>query len=465
MGSGEEGKQTESDRRPAGGIKERKEGKTMKKRMLICLAVVLCAMLALPGAFAESLTLSGTVVPASTDPVYAPIGGTVESVAVQAGQKVQAGDILYTLKTTKVYADKNGTVTGIFGKPGDDAESVANEYGAVLYIEETQMYSVSASTNNAYSSAETKFVHPGENVWMVVRNNTARKGTGIITSVSDNSYTIQVTDSNFITGDSVDIYRDEVLTSTLRIGRGTVSRISPVAVTATGAIVRIAVENGQQVKKGDLLLETLDGKFDGYVMTGTTVSAAQAGVIGSVSAQAGAALTKGDAAISIYPVDRMLVEATVTEEDCNRIHEGDAVTVEMQADESKVFSGTVVLISSVATEDAEEVSYKLVAAFVPDETIRFGMSAVVTIGQDDEPETKAEEPAKEETAKQTEEAAGETEKTGKHERPEGAPEWPTDGSMPQPPEGTEWPTDGSMPQFPGSSGSQQTEGSTENTGN
>lgn len=429
----------------------------MKKRMLICLAIVLCAMLSLTGAFAESLTLSGTVAPAATVPVYAPIGGTVESVAVQAGQKVQAGDTLYTLKTTKVYADKDGTVTGVFGKPGDDAESVATEYGAVLYIEETQMYSVSASTNNAYNSAETKFVHPGENVWMVVRNNASRKGTGTITSVSDNSYTIQVTECNFITGDSVDVYRDEALTSTLKIGRGSVSRISPVAVTATGAIVRIAVENGQQVKKGDLLLETLDGKYDGYVMTGTTISAAQAGVIGSISAQAGTAVTKGDATVSIYPVDQMLVEATVTEDDINRIHEGDAVTVEMQNDESKVFEGTVVMISSVAVEDAEEVSYKLVASFVPDESIRFGMSAVVTIGKDDEPEEKAEEPAEEETATETAETAEETEKTEKRERPEGAPEWPTDGSMPELPDDMEWPTDGSMPQPP--------QGTTDNSGN
>ena len=389
----------------------------MKKRMLICLAIVLCAMLAFPGAFAESLTLSGTVVPESADPVYAPIGGTVESVAVQAGQKVQAGDPLYTMKTAKVYAEKDGTVTSIFGKPGDDAESVAAEYGAVLYIEETQMYSVSASTNNAYNSAETKFVHPGENVWMVVRNNSTRKGTGIITSVSDNSYTVRVTESNFITGDSVEIFRDEALTSTQKIGRGSVSRISPVAVTATGAIVRIAAENGQQVKKGDLLLETLDGKFDGYVMTGTTVSAVRNGVIGSISAQAGAALAKGDAAVSIYPTDRMLVETTVSEDDCNRIHEGDEVTVEMQTDESKVFPGTIVLISSVATEDAEEVTYKVVTAFVPDETIRFGMSAVVTAGRDDEPEMKAEAPAEEDPAKETEE----TEKTGRRERPEGAP--------------------------------------------
>lgn len=440
----------------------------MKRKMIICLAVVLCVLLAFPGAFAESLSLSGTVTAAGSVPVYAPIGGTVDSVAVQAGQRVSAGDALYTLKTAKVYAEKDGTVSGIFGKPGDDAEAIGNEYGAVLYVEETQMYTVSASTNNAYNSAETKFVHPGETVWMVVRNNATRTGKGIITSVSDNSYTIQVTECNFITGDSVDVYRDEALTSTLKIGRGSVSRTSPVAVTATGAIVNIAVENGATVKKGDLLLETLTGTFDGYVMTGTTVSAAQDGVVGSVSAQAGSAVTKDDTTVTIYPVDRMLVEATVTEDDINRIHEGDAVSVEMETDESKQYAGTILLISSIAEEGTEEVSYKVVAEFVPDETIRFGMTAVMTVGEDDEPEEKAEEPVEEpaeESAEQTESAEGEK----KRERPEGAPEWPTDGSMPELPDGMEWPTDGSMPQppeggWPGMDSSSQAETGTENAG-
>ena len=36
-----------------------------------------------------------------------------------------------------------------------------------------------------------------------------------------------------------------------------------------------------------------------------------------------------------------------------------------------------------------------VAEFVPDETIRCGMTAVLTVGEDDEPEEKAEEPTEE----------------------------------------------------------------------
>lgn len=413
----------------------------MKKRMTGILAVMMCAMMILPGAVGESLTLGGTVIPAESVPVYAPIGGTVDSVSVQAGQRVQADDTMYTMKTVKIYADRDGTVSGIFAAPGDDAESVSTQYGAVLYLEGTVRYTVSASTNNAYGSAETKYVHPGENVWMVCRSNTARRGTGIITSVTDNSYQIEVADSNFITGDSVDIYRDATYLATQRIGRGTVNRTSPTAVTATGAIVRIAVEDGTQVRRGDLLLETLEGTFDGYIMGGTAVKAGQAGVVGSVAVQAGEATQKGTAAAVIYPTDRMIAEAVVTEDDCNRIHEGDPVTVEMETDESKVFAGKVLMISSIAEEGTEEVSYRIAVEFAPDDSIRFGMSAVITAGDEDEPEAKAaEKTAEDETAEEKTETEQENSGRGRQGRPEGAPA----GGRPQ------WTEMGNPPAFPGS---------------
>ena len=164
----------------------------------------------------------------------------------------------------------------------------------------------------------------------------------------------------------------------------------------------------------------------------------------------------------------MLVEATVTEDDINRVHEGDPVTIEMETDESKQYTGTVLLISSIAEEGTEEVSYRIVAEFVPDDTVRFGMTAVLTIGEDEEPEEKAEESTAEKPAEEAAENDEETGETKKRERPEGAPEWPTDGSMPTPPEGG-WPTDGSMPTPPeggwqGSDGSSQAGTGSENAG-
>ena len=348
--------------------------RTMKRAAAILFALVLV----LGSAGAETMSLNGTVEAGVTVPVYAPIGGTVDNVALEQGMHVNAGDVLFTYKTEKTYASEDGTVTGVFVQAGDDAETVANRYGADLYIEGTILYTVSSSVSKAYTSAETTIVHTGETVYLVCRTDSTRKGTGIITGVDGSNYSVLVSEGNFVVGDSVTIYRDEAHTEKLRVGRGNVERVSPEAVTASGAVVSVAVKDGDQVKRGDLLLETLSGTFEGYNMTGTAVTAAEEGVIMSVSAEAGAAVSKGDVAAQIAPLSGMRVEADVTADDRKLLKAGDKVTIELESDESKSYEGTVRYITETPEEDTEEVTYKAVIDFTPDESVYFGMKVVVT---------------------------------------------------------------------------------------
>ena len=429
----------------------------MKKILTATLAVLVCMALLLSAAMADSLSLSGTVTAGETVPVYAPIGGTVGEVKVVEGQQVKAGDVLYSMKTEKVYAEEDGTVTGIFGQPGDSASTVAERYGAVMYLEGNAAFSVSASTDNAYNSTETKFVHVGETVYLLCRSSSARNGIGIITAVSGTSYTVQVDSGTFIPGDSVDVYRDEKYTAAQKIGRGTVSRVDPTAVSASGSIVRIAVADGAQVKRGDLLLETLDGSFDGLYMSGTEIAAEKAGVVGSLGVSRGGSVQKDSIAAEIYLLDSMKVEAYVPEDSRNLIHEGDAVTIELEADESKTYQGTVTLVSSVAegssgstssgagsaaggssAGSSSEVTYRVVVDFVPDDAVKVGMSVVISTANDEEPE-ESEEPVKEENAEDaaSEENAEDSkeDKKSRPERPEGMPEMP-EGGFPHRPDST-----------------------------
>ena len=353
--------------------------KMMKRVTAILFALTL---LAAGAAQAETLSLNGTIEAGITVPVYAPIGGTVESVSVEAGMHVAAGDTLFSYRTEKTYAAGDGTVTGVFAKAGDDAETVTEQYGADLYIEGTALYTISASTSKAYSSIETTLVHNGETVYVVCRTDASRKGTGIITAIDGTSYTVLVTEGNFIPGDSVTVYRDQAYSEKQRLGRGSVSRVNPTAVTGTGAIVNVAVNDGDQVKRGDLLMETLSGTFEGYEMTGTAVNAAEEGVITSVSAEVGATVSKGDVVAQIAPISGMRVEATVSADDRQSLKAGDKVMIELEADESKSFEGTVRYITEMPEEDAEEVTYKAVIDFTPDESVFFGMAVVVTAGED-----------------------------------------------------------------------------------
>ena len=193
-----------------------------------------------------------------------------------------------------------------------------------------------------------------------------------------NSYTVMVTEGNFIVDDSVTLFRDSAYTEKLRIGRGNIARVNPTAVTGTGAVVSVAVKDGDAVKRGDLLMETLSGTFEGYEMTGTSVKAEEEGVIVSVAAEAGAAVNKGDIVIQMAPVSGMRVEAAVTADDRQALKAGDKVLVELEADGSISYEGTVRYIAEMPEEGTEEVTYKAVIDFTPDGNVYFGMPVVVT---------------------------------------------------------------------------------------
>ena len=155
----------------------------MKKRILTALCLLCAVSLLATASLADSLTLTGTVTAGKTVEVYAPIGGTIAKIAAEVGQEVATDDVLYTLKTTKVYAEENGVVTGIFGEPGDSAATITSRYGAVMYLEGDSVYSVSASTETAYNTTDTKCVHVGETVYLKCRSNADRTGVGTITSI------------------------------------------------------------------------------------------------------------------------------------------------------------------------------------------------------------------------------------------------------------------------------------------
>ena len=65
--------------------------KNMKRVAAILLTVLLLA----GAAQAETLSLNGTVEAGVTVPVYAPIGGTVESVNVEKGMHVDGKDVCF----------------------------------------------------------------------------------------------------------------------------------------------------------------------------------------------------------------------------------------------------------------------------------------------------------------------------------------------------------------------------------
>ncbi len=388
------------------------------------------ALLFCGAALADTITFTGTVAASQTHEVYAPIGGTVETVNVEAGQKVCAADAIVSLSTTKVYAEESGIVTGVFGQPGDNAETVAQKYGAVMYIEGESVYSIAANTDNAYNSTATKFVHVGEHVYLECYSDGKHTGEGVITAIEGTDYTVKVLSGEFLIGETVNVYRGDSAVSAQRIGRGTLNRINPTAVTGSGSIVSLAVSDGDIVERGDLLFETLDGSFDGLYMSGSEITAGVDGTVGQVSAQQGSAVQKNSVVAVLWPDNAMRVEAQVEETNLVSIAVGDPVSIELiwNQDEGVTYDGVITMISAIAdsasassgdsmgADAGDSVTYTVYIDFTPDENTRYGMSAVVTTLDEEE---EVEEEAEEETVEEEADEEAQPEESGRPQPPEG----------------------------------------------
>lgn len=85
------------------------------KTMLRAFALLLILCLtAVPALAAGEISFEGTVASDASVRVAAPIGGTVDTVNLIAGQRVTEDDAVLSLAGTKVYAAQSGTVTGVF---------------------------------------------------------------------------------------------------------------------------------------------------------------------------------------------------------------------------------------------------------------------------------------------------------------------------------------------------------------
>ena len=326
-------------------------------------------------ALADSISFDGTVTAAYTHEIYADNTAQVESVPVIVGQTVKAGETIATLRTTKVYAEEDGTVAAVFGEVGDLTDTLIERYGAAIDLEGTVTYTVAASTQYAYDAVETKLVHVGETAYLRSRTDSNRTGEGLIVAVDGSSYTVHVISGDFLVGESLTIYRSDDYKDAQRIGRGSVARNADVAVTGAGRIVSVAVKAGDAVKRGDLLMETLMGTGSSPVIASDVD-----GVVTAIAAVQGAALEENAVVAILWPDDAMQIEIEVNENDLPFIHVGDTVNLlfdwEVERDASG--TGTVKTISAISKAESEEVIYTATIAFEPDEAIRYGMSVTVT---------------------------------------------------------------------------------------
>lgn len=342
----------------------------MKKFIIALLCLLLCASAAL----AETgLEIEGVIQPAKTLTIRAPYSGMAGDFDLSAGDVLAEGDALLALSAQKVYADFDGTVTGVFAKGGDSAASVNARYGALLYMEREELYTAQCSTNGANKDNENKIVHVGETVYIQCTNDTKRDGVAIVTGVAGKDYTLDVLLVDELElNDSIKVYRESDHDSDSCIGSGKISRIDPMAVTAEGFVLAVHVKDGDEVSRGDLLLEIVPDALEDMQGGDGMIRMPQDGIVLSVNAAAGEQIAKDQTIMTYCPAGELKLVCSVDEEDLSQIAVGDEMMLTLEAMGDAQKKAKVTKIAAAADESGE---FAVTLTLENTEGVRIGMTA------------------------------------------------------------------------------------------
>ena len=343
--------------------------------MFVAAALLLCALFG--SASAKVVSVEGVITFENTVSVKVSFGGTVTEVFAEPGDRVEAGQAVAELAPVRVYAPADGTAH-VFAAVGDRSELAAARWGAAVLIETNNLY-VAANGQNAYDSAENRRVHPGEKVYLRGVTNQTHTGAGTVGAAAGGAFTVVAEEGGIEIGESVNIYRTPGFENTARIGRGTLAAADPVAVGGNGVIVRMAVKEGDSVRAGDLLFETMQGSAAAELENAAIAAAPCAGILYSVKAT-GSILAQEDVCAELIPDGALRVKAPVPESDLESMQPGVPVQIEfLYREEAEARQGTVEKVSMLPDGEKDgEALYAVTIAF-EGEDVRPGMHVLVTV--------------------------------------------------------------------------------------
>ena len=330
----------------------------LKKSLSLLAALALAASPALAEAYA------GTTVAARTTALTCASGGTLEELSLLPGQSVEAGEIVGSIRTEKVFAAWDGTVALCCAEAGDSVD------GTVLEISPTSRYTVYCTVDGAYGEPETELVHIGERLYLRCTANGTHKAVGVVASIDGSAYQVEVIGGELYVGETVNLYRDADFSAAQRVGVGTAVGADPIAYSASGTLIELAVTEGEAVERGELLFSYVQGDT-------TQIVSPAGGIVASVLAAPGNALQNGQIIAELVRPEDVRIELRLGAEDAARIQAGDAARY-IRADDpmETPHAATVERISAIA--DGEDYAVQL----IPMETgLPLGMSVEVRIDE------------------------------------------------------------------------------------
>lgn len=345
----------------------------MKTKWTVLVALLLA--LTLTASCALAATANATIVLPETQKITAPFAGVLLPFDLLSGDRVQAGDTLFTVDTTPVYAAQDGTVAAVFAAEGDDAAGTIAHYGALAAIEPDHPLYVAATTAQAYDNAENRYLHAGEMLYLKCGN---EKGTGMVTRVTGNEYGVEILTGNFDVNDTVRCFRESSTQSDSETGRGKVARYADTAVAVpAGRVAKVHVKAGDRVRVGDVLFEVVDAAA--AKDASPLVTAPQDGVITAMHTLSGAQVYRGQLLCEVGDLARPELRAEVDEIDLSRVHVGDSLTYTLDAYADETFTGTVTAIRPMGQARQNATYFDVRITLPQGKQLLPGMNATVVI--------------------------------------------------------------------------------------
>lgn len=357
-------------------MKKMKMGLALVMAALICMPLAALAEAAPESAVSASVTANGVVESENVCQVTAPFSGVLLPFDWDLGDSVEAGETLFELDTAKVYSPVDGVVSAVFAEKGDLCEDTVSLYGMIASIEKRLDQIAECSTSGAYNDEENRLIHVGETVYFEQSNDKDNEGEGRVISVNGSDYVVELTAGDFENGDGIKLYRDEKMGTKSCIGSGTIARAADVAVMGSGRVLRCAVSEGQQVKKGQLLFE-LASQDAAVEVESAEIEAPQAGALELAQLVSGQQVYKGQLLARIHDLTALQVVAEVDEMDLDRVHTGDSLVIELDRYPGEQLTGTVTEIAQIGKAKQNATYYDVTISFTTSLEVLPGMNATV----------------------------------------------------------------------------------------
>ena len=346
----------------------------MKKTMALLLALMM--LNAAPALAAEQVTANGVVRSGNVEQLTAPFSGVLLPFDWAYGDRVEADEVLFVMQTQKVYAPADGTMQAVFAQEGDLCEDVQMLYGCIGTMTRATEQIILADTADAYDEDGEPVVHAGAPVYLRQSDDEDNKGKGRIIAVDGENYTVELTSGLFDEEDEVEVFSDENMGTKTKLGDGTVIRQADLPLMASGRVLKACVQQGDSIRKGQLLFETVSPDAEPDVDSAEII-APVSGALELGYLTSGQQVYKGQLLCSVHDLSKLEVVAQVDEVDLDKIAVGDSLNMVFDRYPEKNVTGMVTEIASMGSPKQNAVYYDVVLTFTAGFEVAPGMNATV----------------------------------------------------------------------------------------